>query len=765
MTASRAAGKVKSYSLLTDPVPGDTGTGLDQLVQFIQADPGLAGRIDGREIAQGAAAANGMNRLIIEAANATGAAADGQFTADEVRAMNAYLRTDPDRLAQWTALHGDDENGTETGFHLVQDDGATTRYRGNNLVDTVADGLYHLGFEIDANGNFLNEDGNANASVKQVAQWLTQFYTDHSTTGTGLDRIVDLIMADKGLDRRISDADIAGGADAANGMNQIIAAGIDSTGALADGLISVDDVRELNAFIRSDAARLADWARFHGDDEGRSETGFHLVQNDGATKTMFGENLVNTVADGIYHLGFQIRGDRLLNEDGDANAKLSDVADWLNYFFVDQSTTNTGLDVIVDMIKTDRGLARNTEAGDIVGGAAAANAMNQIVADVLGASDALADGWITAEDLREMNAAIRNDPALLARWTELHGDDEGGSETGFHLVQNDGASTTFFGKNLVDTIADGIYHLGFEIKGDRFLNEDGNANARLDDVATWLNFFYKQTALLAGDGGSNTIDGTDAAEQINAGSGNDTVRAGAGDDLVYGGSGRDSIDGGAGNDIVYAGDGNDSVSGGDGDDVFRVSGSGGRCSRSEGFDTYDGGAGTDVIAAVGGAVDIGVRSFSANNGIEIIDATGATGPVRLLGDSGANRLDLSGVQIVGKVEVDGGSGADTIVGTAGDDTLRGGYGNDRIDGGAGLDTLFGGHGRDVFDFNGDWGRDIVADYRDGVDKLDFAGTGATGFGDLAIAMVGNDVVITYGGDQVVLSNTSLASVEATDFVF
>lgn len=763
MTASRAAGKVKSYSLLTDPVPGDTGTGLDQLVQFIQADPGLAGRVDGREIAQGAAAANGMNRLIVEAANATGAAADGVFTADEVRAMNAYLRADQGRLEQWTALHGDDENGAETGFHLVQDDGAGTRYRGNNLVDTVADGLYHLGFEIDANGNFLNEDGNANASVKQVAQWLTQFYTDHSTTGTGLDRIVDLIMADKGLDRRISDADIAGGADAANGMNEIIAAGIDSTGVLADGLISVDDVRALNAFIRADAGRLDDWVRLHGDDEGGTETGFHLVQNDGARTKMFGKNLVDTVADGIYHLGFRIERDRLLNEDGDANARLDDVADWLNYFYVDQSTTASGLDVIVDLIKTDRGLARNTEAGDIVGGAAAANEMNQIIVDLVGTTGALADGWITAEDLREMNAAIRGDAALLEKWTELHGDDEGGAETGFHLVQNDGASTTFFGKNLVDTIADGIYHLGFEIRGDRFLNEDGDANARLDDVATWLNFFYKQSALVTGDGGSNTIDGTDAGEQINADGGNDTVRAGAGDDLVYGGSGRDWIEAGAGDDLVYAGKGDDTALGGQGADTFRVSGSG-QC-RFEGFDTYWGGAGQDVIAAVGEAVDIGVRALTAAHSIEAIDATGATGPVRLLGDSGANVIDLSGVELRGLVEVDGGRGDDLVSGSAGDDTLRGGAGNDRIAGGLGADALYGGRGRDIFDFSGDWGRDTIADYEDGRDKLDFSGSGAAGVGDLSIAQVGADVVISYNGNELLLANTSQASLEATDFVF
>ena len=45
----------------------------------------------------------------------------------------------------------------------------------------------------------------------------------------------------------------------------------------------------------------------------------------------------------------------------------------------------------------------------------------------------------------------------------LHGDDEDGEETGFHLVQNDGAKTRLFGdENAIDTVADGIYHLGFQ---------------------------------------------------------------------------------------------------------------------------------------------------------------------------------------------------------------------------------------------------------------------------------------------------------------
>jgi Ca2+-binding RTX toxin-like protein len=760
MTATTTAGRVKAYSLVTDPVIGSTGTGLDQLVQFIQSDNGLIGRLPARDITGGAAAADGMNRLIVEAANATGAAADGRFTVDEVVAMNGYLQAN--RLAEWTALHGDDENGSETGFHLVQDDGAASRYRGNNLVDTVADGLYHMGFRIEG-GNFVNEDGNANASVAQVAEWLTQFWTDHSTTGTGLDRIVDAVMADKGLDRRISDGDIAGGADAANGMNRIIAEGIAARGLAADGDISVDDIRALNEWIREDAARLAQWTEYHGDDENGSETGFHLVQNDGATTQYFGLNLVNTVADGLYHLGFRIQGDRLLNEDGDANATLADVSDWIDYFYVDHSTTNTGLDTIVDLVMTDRGLSKRVNAGDIVDGARAADGMNLIIVQVMNSTGALDDGWITAEDLREMNAAIRGDGALLSQWVALHGDDENGTETGFHLVQDDGAATRFFGRSLVDTVADGIYHLGFEIEGNRFVNEDGNANATLDDVATWLNFFYKSTELITGDGASNAISGTDADEQVNAGGGNDTVNAGGGADLVYGGGGRDAIDAGAGDDIVYAGSGDDKVAGGEGDDVFRVGG--GQCRGFEGFDTYQGGAGTDTIAAVGQAVDIGLKAFSADNGIEVIDATGASGPVRVLGDGCANTFDFSAVQFAGRVEIDAGGGNDTVTGTAGGEVIRGGSGNDRLNGAGGDDTLFGGSGRDVFDFNGDWGRDVVADYRDGQDKLDFAGTGAAGVGDLAIAMVGNDTVISFGGDEVVLVGINAASIGASDFVF
>jgi hypothetical protein len=877
---------------------GTTGSGLDQFVEFIFSDNGLAGATDGRDIVRGAAAANSLNQLILEAASITGAGADARFSVEEVVAMNQYVRDN--RLKEWTDLHGDDEDdGTEFGYHLVQNDGANGQYRGKNLLDTVADGVYHLGFAIQ-DGNFLNEDGNANATVQQMAEWLTQFFTDHSRTNTGLDRITNFVMADAGLDCKLPDEEIAAGADAADGLNHLIANALTHTGVAGDNEITVEDVVALNGYIRADKVRQAQWTELHGDDEKGSETGFHLVQNDGASGKMFGQNFVNTVADGIYHLGFEIRNGRLLNEDGDDNATLTDVADWLSYFYLDQSTTGTGLDRIVDVIKTDAGLAKCTKAGDIVKGAAYADEFNHLIANLIQMSGANADGWITAEDLRVMNAAIRGDAALLKHWNDLHGDDEEGEETGFHLVVNDGASTQFFGKNLVNTVADGIYHLGYEIQGDRFLNEDGNANQTLADIASWLNFFYNRAALVNGDGGANAIEGSERGDQINAGGGDDSVKAGEGDDLIFGSWGRDAIEGGAGDDLVYGGSGNDALSGGDGDDSFRVTGNktagfegydtydggagkdavvayggqvdiglaafgaangieiidasgasgpvrllgdwnantldfsaatllggiaidggggndtivgsagndviegggwgnqtidggagndaihadkgndtvsggdgddsfrvtGNKTAGFEGYDTYDGGAGKDAVVAYGGQVDIGLAAFGAANGIEIIDASGASGPVRLLGDWNANTLDFSAATLLGGIAIDGGGGNDTIVGSAGADDLRGGeYGNDVLNGGAGTDLMQGGKGKDVFVFDKGWGRDTVSDYADNSDKLDFRKSGAAGFGDLKLAQVGQDIVISLGADEVVLLGINAATITQSDFIF
>lgn len=692
---------VNSYSQVS-AVAGTSNTGLDQLVAAVYVDPGLAGANDRTDIRAGATAADQLNALIVQAAKATGASLDRVFTVNEVIAMNAYIRAN--NLSAWTKLHGDDESNSETGYHRVQNDGANLEYRGENLLDTVADGIYHMGFEI-RNGYFLNEDGDRNASVKQVAEWLTQFYTDHSNSGTRLDGLTHLVMADAGLDANISDAEIAAGADAANGLNLMLADAFAATGVLQDQWLSVNDIKAINTYLRADAARLAKWTALHGDDESKAETGFHVVQNDGANTAYFGRNLVDTVADGIYHLGYKIRDGKVLNEDGNANASLQDLADWLNYFLVDQSTTKTGLDRIVDLIKFDGGLARYTSAADINEGAKAADGLNHMLVDLIKQLGVATDRWITADDIRAMNAALRADNVLLQKWIALHGDDEAAAETGFHLVQNDGAGTDLMGRNAINTVADGLYHLGFAIQGDHILNEDGNENVSLADMATWLNYFYGNATIVQGDDADNEIAGDNRSEEIRGEGGNDTILAGSGDDLVYGGWGDDSIAGGDGNDMIYGNGGEDTLAGGAGDDKFLISGR--KSSGFQGYDVYDGGDGSDSIIASGKGVDIGMSAFGPRNGIETIDVSAVKGAAaRILGDCDDNLLDFRAVSFVGNLSINGGGGNDTIVGSAGNDSIdggswgaqsiSGGAGNDTLHGGGGDDTLSGGKGNDVF---------------------------------------------------------------------
>ena len=166
-----------------------------------------------------------------------------------------------------------------------------------------------------------------------------------------------------------------------------------------------------------------------------------MVQSDGSTTTYFGKNLVDIVAEGIYNVGFEINNGILKNEDGNANATVKDVADWVTYFYVDQSTTGTGLDRIVDTIKIDTGLAVATNAGDINQGAAAANSLNQLIVNAIQATNVGSDGWITTDDIRTINNWIRTN--YYDTFVALHGNDETGSETGYHLVQNDGGTTQY----------------------------------------------------------------------------------------------------------------------------------------------------------------------------------------------------------------------------------------------------------------------------------------------------------------------------------
>ena len=194
---------------------------------------------------------------------------------------------------------------------------------------------------------------------------------------------------------------------------------------------------------------------------------------------------------------------------------------------------------------------------------------------------------------------------------------------------------------------------------------------------------------LTGTDFADVLTGDDAANRLSGGRGHDTITGGAGDDTLIGGRGADALLGGDGIDVAdytlsaegvhvdmtgsSAGGGDaegdtftgieivqgsyhdDTITGDAGDNVIR----GGR-----GADLLDGGAGFDTA------------DYSrADEGIAINLATGLGTAGEAAGDTG------SGFEaVIGSVW------ADTITGSAADETFDGGWEDDVIAGGAGSDT-------------------------------------------------------------------------------
>ncbi len=336
-----------------EEVEGTTGTKLDIIVQTIFNDKGLLRRISTGDMREGAAAANDMNHLLIEAIKAEGLGNDGKLTTADIRTINNYLVKN--HKDQWAILHGDDENNEETGYHKVQNDGAYTRMFADNVMNAIADGIYHLGFETNNKNKLLNEDGNKNKRFEKVAWWLdTTLKTDLvagkfsnpdyqelvGTTGTSFDKMIPYIFNDEGLLLKVSMEDIREGARTANEMNHLIVEAIKQTGVALDDDISADDVKTLNQYLVTN--HQAVWAELHGDDEDDAETGYHKIQNDGARGIMHNTNTINNLADGIYHLGFETQySNRLVNEDGNKNKRFTQVAYWLNKSLQDDYAQGT----------------------------------------------------------------------------------------------------------------------------------------------------------------------------------------------------------------------------------------------------------------------------------------------------------------------------------------------------------------------------------------------------------------------------------------
>lgn len=265
---------------------------------------------------------------------------------------------------------------------------------------------------------------------------------------------------------------------------------------------------------------------------------------------------------------------------------------------------------------------------------------------------------------------------------------------------------------------------------------------------------------IVGGAGNDQILGRIGADRIYGGDGDDTISASDGDDLVYGGNGNDSIGGGLGADMVSGGEGHDIIGGGNQNDWLE---------GNNGNDTVSGGRGNDSV--FGG---VGDDQMAGGGDVDIVD--GGDGNDNMGGGNGNDTMyGGAGDDLMGAGNHDdflyGGSGNDFMGGGAGNDQLFGGDGIDRLNGGTGDDTMTGGAGADRFIFNSfvNGERDVIADFEDGIDRIQLKGisgaTGADRFAQLTITDTFAGAVVAINGHEILVEGVAAANLTLSDFIF
>ena len=295
---------------------------------------------------------------------------------------------------------------------------------------------------------------------------------------------------------------------------------------------------------------------------------------------------------------------------------------------------------------------------------------------------------------------------------------------------------------------------------------------------------------LNGQGGSDTLNGDAGDDILVGGVGNDTLNGGDDSDRLYGQGGVDLLFGDGGNDDLHGQAGADRLDGGAGDDRLFVDSADSLIQGGSGFDT--------VYALAGQALNFNVATANVewvygHSGADILNAATAITRVVLHGRGNDDQLttgsgDDTQIGGAGNDTMNGGGGLDRLYGQIGMDTINGEAGNDQLFGqqdndilnaGAGRDFLFGGAGddtltgggldaeRDLFVFQTGAGIDIITDYEDGVDRIQFRAIAATTqFSDLAIANDGGgNAVVTYSEGTVTLNGIDQSLLDASDFLF
>ena len=300
-----------------------------------------------------------------------------------------------------------------------------------------------------------------------------------------------------------------------------------------------------------------------------------------------------------------------------------------------------------------------------------------------------------------------------------------------------------------------------------YVADRGSVEATFEAIHDFGTENARTVAELVGEVGSfngtefnDIFEGSEAAEDVHLGDGDDRISGGHGNDLLDGGDGVDFIAGGAGDDTLIGGAGDDTINGGAGEDLIQLNGtvedytieeqgSGYSVVGLDGSDlvfdvervqfssgdiillsawvenavsTVENLNGGDFIAAAepsgvfiaaivtgtATAADLGVplngyESFADTvfyaHALDNLDATYGT-----IHDGVTGALEVADL-VTGVGRIIGSDYDDIFEGSVGDEIVDAGSGNDTLDGFSGADTLYGGNGNDFI--SGGFDNDVL----------------------------------------------------------
>jgi len=183
---------------------------------------------------------------------------------------------------------------------------------------------------------------------------------------------------------------------------------------------------------------------------------------------------------------------------------------------------------------------------------------------------------------------------------------------------------------------------------------------------------YANVENVDGSAFDDSFIGSEEANVLRGGGGNDFLSGEGGNDTLDGGIGRDRLEGHNGDDFLDGGAGGDKMWGGTGNDTYVIDSIDDRIDEAD-----DGGIPPD-----------GIDTVRSSYSVSLSNATIFKGDIENLTLTGSGNLNGGGNDLANVLT--GNTGANKLDGRGGDDTLAGGFGND---------TLVGGEGSDSFLFN------------------------------------------------------------------